>query len=96
MNSIHQKIRPASLLLVVAALATAQLISAAPAPKKQKGAVREKTRASAKANRTSAKANRASAKTNRAEQRRLAQRRAEAGMGANVAREDIAQVQLGV
>jgi len=43
MNSIHQKIRPASLLLVVAALATAQLISAAPAPKKnQKRAVRER------------------------------------------------------
>jgi len=89
MNSIHQKIRPASLLLVVAALATAQLISAAPAPKKnQKRAVREKTRTSAKANRTSAKANRASAKANRLEQGRLAQRRrAEATRLAAIARQ---------
>ena len=89
MNSIHQKIRPAFLLLVVAALATAQLISAAPAPKKnQKRAVREKTRAGAKTNRISAKTNRASAKTNRLEQRRLAQRRrAEAARLAAIARQ---------
>ena len=87
MNSIHQKIRPASVLLVVAALATAQLISAAPAPKNRKHDVRGRSRASAKENRKSAKTNRPSAKRNRAEQRRLAQRRAEASRLAAIARQ---------
>lgn len=87
MKSIHQKIRPASLLLLVAALATAQLISAAPAPKKQKRAIRERPRASVK-ERPSAKTNRPSAKRHRAEQRRLAQRRrAEAIRLAAIARQ---------
>ncbi|MGZ5481021.1 MAG: penicillin-binding transpeptidase domain-containing protein [Pyrinomonadaceae bacterium] len=88
MNSIHQKIRPASLLLVVAALATAQFISAAPATKNRKHDVRGRSRASAKTNRTSVKTNRPSAKTKRAEPRRLAQRRrAEAARLAAIARQ---------
>jgi penicillin-binding protein 2 len=88
MNSIHQKIRPASLLVVVAALATAQLISAAPAPKKGKRVVRERPRASAQKNRPRAKTNRPSVKTHRLEQQRLAQRRrAEATRLAAIARQ---------
>ena len=76
MNSIHQKFRPVFLLLVLAALATAQLITAAPrrASKNRKRAVREKPHASAK--------------KNRAEARRIAQRRrAEAARQAAIARQ---------
>lgn len=88
MNFIHQKIRPASLFVVVAGLTTAQLISAAPAPKKQKRAIRERPRASAKANRPSPKTNRLSAKRYRAEQQRLIQRRhAEVARLAAIARQ---------